>query len=435
MFSYIDYEENKPKEHTEEEINNKIKILQEKHYKKIQLEEEELEKIEKLKIQEIENISDIQNDIKLKYENNELDLSDEQIREIKTNKPVIVEINDRKNKYLNLKEYWENYVLWKSERHKDKTGKPYSDNSIKNLKTSYNYLVSYLENNHDYNITNFTSKFFIDLQDEFKKIPSNFIKIRECDNKNIKEIIDLNLNEKDFPRLMNNYINNLFQNYQMFFFYLKNKQIFNNDIFNNFLPLVKQKPLKEWKRFEKNDLELLFNNDYKKGNKQIIIDIIKIGLYSGMRINELSKIRKENIVNVEGIMCFELVEDLENGKSLKNTSSKRIIPIHSEIISIVEKYIYNSKNDYMVWSGSSDRNSDRINEYIRHFIKETDKVFHSTRKNFSYELFKYPNHHLTIKYLMGHSDLKYDQSIQYSNGEIGTIELKKEVIELLKYDL
>jgi integrase len=134
----------------------------------------------------------------------------------------------------------------------------------------------------------------------------------------------------------------------------------------------------------------LLHNDVKKGNKEIIQDFIKIGLYSGMRLDEIGQLRKENIVEIDGVMCFELVEDIKAGKTLKTKSSKRIIPIHSQITDIVDKYLTTSETNFLMWSGSSNRNSDRIGEYIRLFITDEKKVFHSTRKNFAQELYKHP---------------------------------------------
>ena len=182
--------------------------------------------------------------------------------------------------YLPLKEHWDNFVEWKKELHRDKTGKDYSTNSLDNLRMSFTYLLDFIDKNENYNIHDFTSLFFKELQHKFKKIPSGFHKVKECDGKSLPEIIALNLPAENYPRLTNNYINAFFNIYRSFFFYLKHIEIYKNDIFDTFLLLSKTKS-DGYSEFSYKDLNTLFHNEIERGNKEIIQDILKIGLYSG----------------------------------------------------------------------------------------------------------------------------------------------------------
>ena len=402
---------------------------------------QDVQEIERLEEQARQHLLDIQTDIEIKFKNNELSVTDDQRREMEIKKQISssAAINDQtpsnitSRPHLPLKENWEKFVEWKRELHKDKTGKDYSSNSLDNLRMAFTYLLDFIDQNENYNIHDFTSLFFKELQQKFKKIPSGFHKIKECEGKSLPEIVALNLPAEKYPRLTNNYINAFFNIYRSFFFYLKHIEIYKNDIFDTFLLLPKTKS-DGYSEFTYDDLKILFNNDLERGNKEIIQDILKIGLYSGMRLNEISQLKKENIVEIDGVMCFELVEDLKSGKTLKTKSSKRIIPIHSQLTDIVDKYLTTSKNDFLVWSGSSNRNSDRIGEYIRLFIKDETKVFHSTRKNFAMELYKHPENELIIKYLIGHSDLKRDITFGIYNKNKMDVKLTQKVIELVRYD-
>ncbi|RUT30001.1 integrase [Arsenicitalea aurantiaca] len=51
--------------------------------------------------------------------------------------------------------------------------------------------------------------------------------------------------------------------------------------------------------------------------------------YTGARISEISQLRKEDLVEVQGITCLQFVPE---AGSLKNASSERIIPLHPKVI-------------------------------------------------------------------------------------------------------
>jgi integrase len=55
-----------------------------------------------------------------------------------------------------------------------------------------------------------------------------------------------------------------------------------------------------------------------------------IGLYSGLRLNEICQLHIEDVVNVDGHWCFD-INDAGN-KRLKNAASARLIPIHPRLI-------------------------------------------------------------------------------------------------------
>lgn len=58
-----------------------------------------------------------------------------------------------------------------------------------------------------------------------------------------------------------------------------------------------------------------------------------IGLYQGMRVNEICQLHVDDITNIDGTWCIDNNEN-KFGKSLKNLNSKRINPIHPDLIKI-----------------------------------------------------------------------------------------------------
>ncbi|MGE0288554.1 MAG: DUF6538 domain-containing protein [Bradyrhizobium sp.] len=54
-----------------------------------------------------------------------------------------------------------------------------------------------------------------------------------------------------------------------------------------------------------------------------------IGAYTGARISEICQLRREDVVEVEGIWCFKFVPE---AGSLKTSGSERIVPLHPALI-------------------------------------------------------------------------------------------------------
>jgi integrase len=55
-----------------------------------------------------------------------------------------------------------------------------------------------------------------------------------------------------------------------------------------------------------------------------------IGLYSGMRLAEIGGCRREDVHEVDGVLVFNL--RVHEGRGLKNKSSRRIVPVHDELL-------------------------------------------------------------------------------------------------------
>ena len=56
-----------------------------------------------------------------------------------------------------------------------------------------------------------------------------------------------------------------------------------------------------------------------------------IGLYTGARVAEVGQLRVLDIIELDGIPCFNFTDEGE-GQSLKSEPSKRVVPIHPELI-------------------------------------------------------------------------------------------------------
>ncbi|WP_345793047.1 site-specific integrase [Thauera sp. JM12B12] len=89
-------------------------------------------------------------------------------------------------------------------------------------------------------------------------------------------------------------------------------------------------------RFQLDDLKALFESDeYRYGTfgTQSEFWLPLLGLFTGARLNELCQLTVSDIGTHDGIETISILDNDFN-KRLKNTASRRIIPIHSKLIEL-----------------------------------------------------------------------------------------------------
>lgn len=139
-----------------------------------------------------------------------------------------------------------------------------------------------------------------------------------------------------------------------------------------------------------------------------------IGMYSGMRMGEICGLHLEDIKQVDGVWCFDVNE--EGDKRLKNLSSRRIVPIHPQLLKRgllghVEKM--KTKGELQLWPNLVRREIDgychsfgnwfgRFNR--KHVTEDPLKSFHSLRHTFADTLKQVGCQESLISELMGHAN-------------------------------
>ncbi|EMN7268913.1 site-specific integrase [Vibrio parahaemolyticus] len=68
-----------------------------------------------------------------------------------------------------------------------------------------------------------------------------------------------------------------------------------------------------------------------------------LGRYTGARLNEICQLTIDDILQVDGVQCLKIWDNVE-GQSVKNSSSIRLIPIHNELIAKGFLSFVDSKN-------------------------------------------------------------------------------------------
>lgn len=82
---------------------------------------------------------------------------------------------------------------------------------------------------------------------------------------------------------------------------------------------------------------------YLKLNYPEIYIIAKIGIYTGMRIREITNLRAGDIVTIEGVLCFNILQG-------KNRNAIRLVPVHKELKADIQTQNALSIGQYYLFS-------------------------------------------------------------------------------------
>ncbi|OAK57781.1 integrase [Pseudomonas putida] len=127
------------------------------------------------------------------------------------------------------------------------------------------------------------------------------------------------------------------------------------------------------------DLAKLHNAAQAKG-LDTLADLILLAAYTGARIEELCQLSTENVVTVEQVPSFDIVDS-------KTVAGIRAVPVHPALIELVQRLMDKSQDGFLVPSTSKNKYGNRSDLYSKAFgrLKKSlgfgDRhVFHSIRK-------------------------------------------------------
>ncbi|MCE3112373.1 tyrosine-type recombinase/integrase [Yersinia enterocolitica] len=168
-----------------------------------------------------------------------------------------------------------------------------------------------------------------------------------------------------------------------------------------------------------------------------IRDVILIGLYSGMRLDEICSLRRTEIITIEGITCFNITKG-------KTKSAIRYVPIHSKLIDIVDNYLSLANGEFLLSHANQIKRKDGKTGpyYSQKFTRLRNSVlplatdrqcFHSLRGMFITELDRQGVAENRIALIVGHGRGKTESFKTYSQGS----DLKELAgyIEMVNYQL
>lgn len=138
-----------------------------------------------------------------------------------------------------------------------------------------------------------------------------------------------------------------------------------------------------------------------------------IGMYSGLRQNEICQLHIEDIVEQDGVFCFDI--NGNGNKSLKTLASKRLVPLHPQLITLgllEYKEELAIKKEIRLWPNLLPSRDGYIRMFVnwfyrhnrRHITKDPKKSFHSLRHSFADCLKQNNINETMISELMGHTN-------------------------------
>jgi len=193
---------------------------------------------------------------------------------------------------------------------------------------------------------------------------------------------------------------------------------------------------KGWSEFDTVEVVQIYNN--------IPLDdiqlptVVAIGMFTGMRIEEVCSLTVGQIIEEDGIRCFDI-------RDSKTSAGIRTVPIHSQLIPLVDKLLTEAKGDakedpknvYLIPDLGINKYGDRSNAVGKRFGRLKTKlgfpkikVYHSIRKCVVTKLDRAGFRETAVADVIGHDNPNMTMG-RYSAGSDAVT--KQKMIESLNY--
>lgn len=260
----------------------------------------------------------------------------------------------------------------------------------------------------DQDIAGINHQTMMQFRDKLSKLPANRDKIPRYKGKTIDQLLVMRNVDAMSKTTLNKY---LVRASSLFKWAVKHGYIPTNVAEGLTLPKAKRAD-QEREAYSTEDIQRIFNHlEYDKAAPhRFWIPII--GMYQGMRLDEICQLYLSDIVIVDDVPCIS-VNSVAN-KKLKNTASERIIPIHPMLVRLgFRGYIdeVRSQNRERLWSkltkkrdGYSQDFGKWYQRFNRRYVTDNPKrVFHSFRHSLADRLKQAGVQETLIAEILGHS--------------------------------
>ena len=234
--------------------------------------------------------------------------------------------------------------------------------------------------------------------------------IRSVQKKHVSEFLSELIERENYAK---NTIDGILGDLSSFFNWAEGSGLVSHNPVNGVskvIPIPKGKSIDDQSNLPYTDDMLCRWFDHIK-EEPMIFGISCIGLYSGMRLDEICSLKKEDFVDD----CFRVTEG-------KTKSSIRKVPVHKILLPMVEKLIGTSNNEFLL-SDLRTRGNDR-SHYVGKLMTTRRKqlgfekrkyTFHSFRSNFMTEMDNNGTELSVTERLVGHSHKNLVRDV-YSSG-------------------
>lgn len=271
--------------------------------------------------------------------------------------------------------------------------------TIADMNSSYSLL---LRVKGDFDIDTVTNEFAQDFRKVLKQLPANSSKGQFSD-KTVAQILAM---PNITPMSVSNLNKNLRRMSELFQYAFKQNLTQTRNYFEGLEIQEDMRENKKRRAFRTEEIVKVLNYlfellELKKetcdSRLAITVDyvwIFLIGLYTGLRSNELCQMTPDDVFACEEIICFDVKHDVENNKSTKTVASQRVVPVPPQILELgFLRFVESQKGSvhprlwksasmdaFGKWNRSFGRN---INKYIDEALGGQDRLicYHSTRHN------------------------------------------------------
>ncbi len=258
----------------------------------------------------------------------------------------------------------------------------------------------------------------IDFRDILFEIPLSYTTKNFFKGKDLDFIIN---NNDDYEKLSNNVIHKYIIRVNQYFDYMyKLDYIVKIDFkIPNIDPTGKKR--QNYTNEEIQKISDLLKNDTKENQF-----ITSIATYQGMRLKEITQLKREDIIEIGDIYCISI--NINDDKTTKTDASIRTIPIHPKLIELGFLDFVKSKNDNLF-----DIDNRSFSTYFRRTYKNLineNKTFYCLRHNFIDTLTQNNQKIEHIKAFVGHA-----QSDKTTFGYTNPLNVKllSELLKIINY--
>lgn len=271
----------------------------------------------------------------------------------------------------------------------------------------------------------------------------------------IAELKSLPLNEQikaeGFKKLASATCNKYLSFYKGLYKWLVNNKYCNENPFEGMS--FKEGKGKKKDTFTKEDIQKMTNAlgaiPQKANNRDMQYWGILIAMYTGARLNEIGSLTPNDVKEHNGIVYFD-INDEEADKRLKTQGSKRLVPVHSELLNrgfmdYVEKsrkigvkrpqentrLLYDlTFSEKTLWGRNLGRWANNT-FFVNLGIKTKKKSFHSLRHSFITFMTSSGVEYETVRKIVGHSS--GDVTARYTHASVEDLPVLHNAIEKLEY--
>ena len=211
--------------------------------------------------------------------------------------------------------------------------------SLDEIKNSLNMMI---EEWGDTRIGSITREMTTNFKGHIRKLPRNRNKNPKYRDKDFHELVKMNVKDKIHTTTVNKHLGYCTSFYE----WSVNDGYSNTNPFKGLKLKKESRPRDERDRFSELELKKIFQKEnyihytkIEEGRYELYWSCL-IGVFSGMRMGEITQLYLDNIKEVKGNQrnkrwCFDIVAEPERtDKHLKNQSSRRIVPIQDNLLEL-----------------------------------------------------------------------------------------------------